>query len=93
MLGISVLIIYTYTDINLYLLIRVDICEYHVSPVYNLHCYAHAICTFTSFTSFLSLCCSDGSCDQHWTAVGGYRQFSAAGPNAGRCYEEDARSG
>lgn len=31
---------------NLYLLNRVDICEYHVSPVYNLHHYAHAICKF-----------------------------------------------
>lgn len=43
MLGISVLIIYTYTDIKLYLLNSGDICECHA---YNLLCYAHAIFMF-----------------------------------------------
>lgn len=45
-----------------------------------------------SFSSLLALCCSDGSCDQHGTAVDGYWQFSAAGPKAGWCREEDAGS-
>lgn len=87
-LGISVLIRCTYTDINLYLLNRADIRVYHVLPVCNYQDYADA-----SFTSSLLLCCSDGACDQHRTAVGGYGKFSAARPKAGRCHEEDAGSG
>lgn len=90
MLGISVFITSTYTNINLYLMNRVDVCKYHD---YSLHIYAHAICTFILVLPLFLLSCSDGSCDQHWAATGGDGQFSATGPNTGQSCEEHLGSG